>query len=161
MTVSTTIIKNSHNGNGSTTNFAYQFKILQDSDLVVIIRSSTGTETILIYVICDPPSCLQHRVGEAAGSVQAVDHRGKHVEDAAPERVQRHGPSERNAHELRLERHIPDVRELHGHDAILAGLVLDDLVVLGRQLVEAPIVPSCASGKQQVLDTGRLKVAVQ
>ena len=45
MTVSTTIIKNSHNGNGSTTNFAYQFKILQDSDLVVIIRSSTGTET--------------------------------------------------------------------------------------------------------------------
>ncbi len=45
MTVSTTIIKNSHNGNGSTTNFAYQFKILQDSNLVVIIRSSTGTET--------------------------------------------------------------------------------------------------------------------
>ena len=45
MTVSTTIIKNSHNGNGSTTNFAYQFRILQDSDLVVIIRSSTGTET--------------------------------------------------------------------------------------------------------------------
>ena len=45
MTVSTTIIKNSHNGNGSTTNFAYQFKILQDSDLTVIIRSSTGTET--------------------------------------------------------------------------------------------------------------------
>ena len=45
MTVSTTIIKNSHNGNGSTTNFAYQFKILQDNDLVVIIRSSTGTET--------------------------------------------------------------------------------------------------------------------
>ena len=46
MTVSTTIIKNSHNGNGSTTNFAYQFKILQDSDLTVIIRSSTGTETV-------------------------------------------------------------------------------------------------------------------
>ena len=45
MTVSTTIIKSSHNGNGSTTNFAYQFKILQDSDLTVIIRSSTGTET--------------------------------------------------------------------------------------------------------------------
>lgn len=45
MTVSTTIIKNSHNGNGSTTTFAYQFKILQDSDLQVIIRSSNGTET--------------------------------------------------------------------------------------------------------------------
>jgi hypothetical protein len=46
MTVSTTIIKSSHNGNGSTTTFAYAFKILQDSDLVVIIRNnSTGTET--------------------------------------------------------------------------------------------------------------------
>ena len=46
MTVSTTIIKSSHNGNGSTTTFAYNFRILQDSDLVVIIRNnSTGTET--------------------------------------------------------------------------------------------------------------------
>jgi hypothetical protein len=45
MTVSTTIIKNSHNGNGSTTTFAYSFKIFADSDLVVIIRSSTGIET--------------------------------------------------------------------------------------------------------------------
>ena len=45
MTVSTTIIKSSHNGNGSTTTFAYNFKIFADTDLVVIIRSSTGTET--------------------------------------------------------------------------------------------------------------------
>ena len=45
MTVSTTIIKSSHNGNGSTTTFAYNFKIFADSDLVVIIRSSTGAET--------------------------------------------------------------------------------------------------------------------
>ena len=45
MTVSTTIIKSSHNGNGSTTTFAYSFKIFADADLVVIIRSSTGTET--------------------------------------------------------------------------------------------------------------------
>ena len=29
MTVSTTIIKNFHNGNASTTNFAYQFRILE------------------------------------------------------------------------------------------------------------------------------------
>ena len=40
MTVSTTIIKSSHNGNGSTTTFAYNFKIFADTDLVVIIRSS-------------------------------------------------------------------------------------------------------------------------
>jgi hypothetical protein len=46
MTVSTTIIKNFHNGNGSTTNFAYQFRILEDTDLLVIIRTnSTGAET--------------------------------------------------------------------------------------------------------------------
>ena len=46
MTVSTTIIKNFHNGNASTTNFAYQFRILQDTDLLVIIRTnSTGAET--------------------------------------------------------------------------------------------------------------------
>ncbi len=46
MTVSTTIIKNFHNGNGSATNFAYQFRILQDTDLLVIIRTnSTGAET--------------------------------------------------------------------------------------------------------------------
>jgi hypothetical protein len=46
MTVSTTIIKNFHNGNGSATNFAYQFRILEDTDLLVIIRTnSTGAET--------------------------------------------------------------------------------------------------------------------
>ena len=45
MTVSTTIIKNFHNGNASTTNFAYQFRILENTDLLVIIRTnSTGAE---------------------------------------------------------------------------------------------------------------------
>ena len=45
MTVSSTTVKNSYSGNGSTTQFAYTFKILVNSDLQVIIRSSTGTET--------------------------------------------------------------------------------------------------------------------
>ena len=46
MTVSTTIIKNSHSGNGSVATFAYQFRIIQNSDLVVLIRNdTTGTET--------------------------------------------------------------------------------------------------------------------
>ena len=45
MTVSSTTVKNSYSGNGSTTQFAYTFKIFADSDLQVIIRSSTGTET--------------------------------------------------------------------------------------------------------------------
>ena len=45
MTVSSTTVKNSYSGNGSTTQFAYGYKIFADTDLVVIIRSSTGTET--------------------------------------------------------------------------------------------------------------------
>ena len=46
MTVSSTTVKNSYSGNGSTTQFAYGYKIFADSDLIVIIRSSTGTETV-------------------------------------------------------------------------------------------------------------------
>ena len=45
MTVSSTTVKNSYSGNSSTTAFAYSFKIFADTDLQVIIRSSTGTET--------------------------------------------------------------------------------------------------------------------
>lgn len=45
MTISTTIVKNSYAGNGVTTVFNYNFKILSSSDLKVIIRSSNGTET--------------------------------------------------------------------------------------------------------------------
>ena len=46
MTVSTTTIKNSASGNGTLHSFAYEFKIFADGDLDVIIRSSTGTETV-------------------------------------------------------------------------------------------------------------------
>ena len=46
MAISTTIIKNSYSGDGSTDTFAYQFKITADADLQVIIRSSAGTETV-------------------------------------------------------------------------------------------------------------------
>jgi len=45
MTVSSTTVKNSYSGNSSTTAFAYSFKIFADTDLQVIIRSSTGAET--------------------------------------------------------------------------------------------------------------------
>tara|TARA_R110001606_G_scaffold298523_2_gene446295 strand:- start:581 stop:2047 length:1467 start_codon:yes stop_codon:yes gene_type:complete len=45
MSVSSTTTKNSHSGNGSTTAFAYSFKIFADTDLLVIIRASTGAET--------------------------------------------------------------------------------------------------------------------
>ena len=46
MTISTTTIKNSYSGNGSTTQFNYTFKIADDDEIQVIIRSSTGTETV-------------------------------------------------------------------------------------------------------------------
>ena len=46
MTVSSTTVKNSASGDGSTTQFTYSFKIFADTDLEVIIRSSTGTETV-------------------------------------------------------------------------------------------------------------------
>ena len=46
MTVSTTTITNSYNGNGSTTAFAYTFPINSTSEITVIERSATGTETV-------------------------------------------------------------------------------------------------------------------
>ena len=46
MTISTTIIKNSYSGNGSTTAFTYNFKITDEDDIQVIIRSAAGTETV-------------------------------------------------------------------------------------------------------------------
>ena len=46
MTISTTTIKNSYNGDGSTTAFTYTFKITDEDHIEVIIRSSNGTETV-------------------------------------------------------------------------------------------------------------------
>ena len=46
MTISTTNIKNSYSGNGSTDVFQYTFKITLDSEIEVIIRASNGTETV-------------------------------------------------------------------------------------------------------------------
>jgi len=45
LTISTTTIKNSYSGNGSTTVFNYTFKVTDEDDIEVIIRSSDGTET--------------------------------------------------------------------------------------------------------------------
>tara|TARA_Y100000593_G_scaffold52348_1_gene98358 strand:- start:932 stop:4870 length:3939 start_codon:yes stop_codon:yes gene_type:complete len=45
MTVSSASNRVSFSGNGSTTVFAYNFKIFSQSDLTVILRSSDGTET--------------------------------------------------------------------------------------------------------------------
>jgi hypothetical protein len=47
MTVSSTSTKNSYSGDGSTTVFAYTFKIFDDDDIIVILRTdATGGETV-------------------------------------------------------------------------------------------------------------------
>ncbi len=46
MTISSTTTKNSYSGNGSTTAFAYGFYIPSSTDIQVIVRSATGTETV-------------------------------------------------------------------------------------------------------------------
>ena len=46
MTVSSTTVKKSYNGNGSTAGFTYDFLINSTAELKVIIRSSAGTETV-------------------------------------------------------------------------------------------------------------------
>ena len=46
MTISTTNIKNSYAGNSNTSVFQYTFKILANTELQVIIRASSGTETV-------------------------------------------------------------------------------------------------------------------
>ena len=47
MTISTTTIKSSYTGNGSTTAFTYQFKITADTEVQVIVRTTaTGAESI-------------------------------------------------------------------------------------------------------------------
>ena len=46
MTISTTTLKNSYSGNGSTTSFAYTYPINTTSEITVIERSATGTETV-------------------------------------------------------------------------------------------------------------------
>lgn len=46
MTVSSTTNTNSYDGNGTNHSFAYGFKIFVSGDIEVIVRSSTGTETV-------------------------------------------------------------------------------------------------------------------
>src|SRR6056300_75884 len=47
MTISSTNTKNSYSGDGTTVAFSYTFKILDDDDITVILRTNaTGTETV-------------------------------------------------------------------------------------------------------------------
>ena len=46
MTVSSLSVKNSYNGDNSTTSFAFTFPIHSTSELKVILRAANGTETV-------------------------------------------------------------------------------------------------------------------
>ena len=47
MTISTTTIKNSASGNGSTTAFTYSFKITAETEIQVIVKTNaTGAESV-------------------------------------------------------------------------------------------------------------------
>ena len=46
MTISSTTVKNSYSGNGTLDTFNYTFRIFADSDLQVIIRDASATETV-------------------------------------------------------------------------------------------------------------------
>lgn len=47
MTDTSTILKNIYNGNGATTSFDYQFKLYDESELIVIKTDANGNDTIL------------------------------------------------------------------------------------------------------------------
>lgn len=46
MTISTTIIKNSYDGDGNQVVFPYNFKVLDQADIEVIVRDADGAETV-------------------------------------------------------------------------------------------------------------------
>ena len=47
MTISTTIIKSSYSGNGSTVSFTYSFKITAETEVQVIVKTNaTGAESV-------------------------------------------------------------------------------------------------------------------
>jgi hypothetical protein len=76
MTISSTTVKNSYNGDGSTTTFSYTFKIFANSDLQVIIRNNTtATETVKTltthYTITGAGSASGGSVIFTAGNIPA------------------------------------------------------------------------------------------
>ncbi len=76
MTISSTTVKNSYNGDGSTTTFSYTFKIFANTDLQVIIRSALGTETVKTltthYTVTGAGSASGGSVIFTAGNIPAT-----------------------------------------------------------------------------------------
>lgn len=73
MTISTTIIKNTYDGDGSQTVFAYNFKILDEGDIEVIIRNADGDESVKVietnYTVSGVNSASGGNVTFLSGSI--------------------------------------------------------------------------------------------
>lgn len=74
MTVSIESTSKSTNGNGSVTNFPYDFKIFKNSDLTVIIRAANGTETVLTQ--SNPQQYSVTNVGSDTGGFAVISNTG-------------------------------------------------------------------------------------
>lgn len=48
MTISSTTVRNQYNGDGSTVNFTYQFRIIQAEDIRVVVTSTTGIDSVKV-----------------------------------------------------------------------------------------------------------------
>lgn len=71
MTISSTTIKNSYAGNGSTTAFTFTYYIISEDDLEVIIRSSNGTETVQTLTTHYTVAGVQNNAGGTVTMVTA------------------------------------------------------------------------------------------
>lgn len=66
MTISTTASRISYNGNGATVAFSFPYRFLANRDIVVVLRSSTGSESILLL---GTHYTLSGAGGDAGGTV--------------------------------------------------------------------------------------------
>ena len=71
MTISSTTIKNSYAGNGSTTAFTFSYYIIAEDDLEVLIRSSNGTETLQTLTTHYTVTGVQNNAGGTVTMVTA------------------------------------------------------------------------------------------
>ena len=70
MTISTTTIKNSYSGDGSTTVFNYTFKVTDEDHIEVLTRTSAGTESTKTLTTDYTVS----GVGDANGGADVLPH---------------------------------------------------------------------------------------
>ena len=120
MTVSSTTTKNSYSGNASTTVFAYGFKIFDDDDITVIIRTdSTGAETTKTktthYTVSNVGSASGGNVTFTSGNTPASGETVVLIRDTARTQLTDYTPNDpfpADSHEDALDKLTLIVQEL-------------------------------------------------